>query len=105
MASKHSASRLYQSWLAIPAESPDWTLDDQKDLVEGGNVLTTEPGGVDYLETDAGRPLAMSEVPKGSVEDRVLFRPENPQNRQFRGAFGVGPDARRVRLSPASTTR
>jgi monoterpene epsilon-lactone hydrolase len=75
MASKQSAAvtRLYQSWLTIPAESPDWTLDDQKDLVEGWNVLTTEPGGVDYLETDSGGALAMWAVPNGSVEDRVLF--------------------------------
>jgi monoterpene epsilon-lactone hydrolase len=75
MASKQSAAvtRLYESWLAIPAESPDWTLDDQKDLVEGWNVLTTEPGGVDYLETDAGGAPGMWAVPKGSVEDRVLF--------------------------------
>jgi monoterpene epsilon-lactone hydrolase len=75
MASKESeaVTRLYQSWLAIPAGDPDWSLDDQRDLVEGWNVLTSEPGAVDYLETDAGGVPAMWAVPQNAEEQRVLL--------------------------------
>jgi monoterpene epsilon-lactone hydrolase len=75
MASKQAGAvtSLYQSWLAIPAEDPEWTLDDQKDLIEGWNVLTTEPGGVDYVETDAGGVPAMWALPKGAHDDRALL--------------------------------
>jgi monoterpene epsilon-lactone hydrolase len=75
MASKESeaVTRLYQSWLAMPAGDPDWSLEDQRDLVEGWNVLTSEPRGVDYVETDAGGVPAMWAVPKGAEKDRVLL--------------------------------
>jgi epsilon-lactone hydrolase len=75
MASKQSeaVSKLYQSWLTIPAQHPDWSLEDQRELIEGWNVLTTEPGGVDYLEINAGGRPALWAVPHGSTEDRVLF--------------------------------
>ena len=75
MASKQSGAvtKLYQSWLAALAENPQWSPDEQRDLIEGWNVLTTEPGGVDYIETDAGGVPAMWAVPKGSDEDRVLL--------------------------------
>jgi monoterpene epsilon-lactone hydrolase len=75
MASKESeaVTRLYESWLAIPAGDPEWSLDDQRDLVEGWNVLTSEPGAVDYLETDAGGLSAMWAVPQGAEEHRLLL--------------------------------
>jgi epsilon-lactone hydrolase len=75
MASKQSEAikELYRSWLGIPAQHHDWSLDDQKDMVEGWNVLSTEPGGVDYIEVDAGGVPALWAVPKQAAGDRVLF--------------------------------
>jgi acetyl esterase/lipase len=65
---------LYRSWLAAFAENPEWTPVDQQDLIEGWNVLTTEPGAVDYaeVETPGGR-RALSVVPHGASDDRVLL--------------------------------
>jgi epsilon-lactone hydrolase len=75
MATKESeaVTTLYRSWLEIPTRNPDWSLEDQRDLIEGWNVLTTEPGGVDYLEIDAGGVPAMWAAPKGCEESRVLL--------------------------------
>jgi epsilon-lactone hydrolase len=75
MASKQSVAvtKLYRSWLQIPTRNAEWSLEDQRDMVEGWNVLTSEPGGVDYLETAAGGLPAMWAIPKGSIEDCVLF--------------------------------
>jgi epsilon-lactone hydrolase len=75
MASKQSeaVSKLYRSWLEIPAENPDWSTEDQHDLIAGWNVLTGEPGGVDYLETEVAGAPAMWAVPKGADEARVLL--------------------------------
>jgi epsilon-lactone hydrolase len=36
-------------------------------------ALTAEPGGVDYLEADAGGIPVMWIVPRGAAEDRVIF--------------------------------
>jgi acetyl esterase/lipase len=48
-----------------------------QEVIEWNDVhwtaLTAEPGGVDYIEVDAGGVPAMWIVPKGSVEDRVIF--------------------------------
>lgn len=68
MASSQSGAvnRLYQMWLANPAEGE--VIRDQAQW----DVLTAEPGGVDYLEPDLGGAPAMWAVPKGCVEDRVL---------------------------------
>jgi alpha/beta hydrolase fold len=75
MASKQSeaVAKLYQSWLTIPTQDPRWSLADQRDLIEGWNVLTTEPGDVVYLEVSAGPRRAMWAVPHGATADRVLF--------------------------------
>ncbi len=69
MASTQSGAvtKIYQIWLGNPAE--DDLVRDQREW----DVLTAEPGGVDYLETDAGGRLAMWAVPKGCAEDRVLL--------------------------------
>lgn len=54
------------------AERP--TLDETRDRVETQwPTLTREPGGVDFLEVDAGGVPAMWIVPRGVPEDRVLF--------------------------------
>jgi len=68
MASKQSslAAKLYQLWLTQPPE--DELITNQY----GWELLTDEPGGVDYAETDAGGVPAMWAVPKASAEDRVL---------------------------------
>jgi epsilon-lactone hydrolase len=75
MASKQSeaVTKHYQSNLAAFAENPQWSPGERKDYMEGWNVLTAEPGGVDYLETDAGGVPAMWAVPKGADTSRVLF--------------------------------
>jgi monoterpene epsilon-lactone hydrolase len=75
MASKQSAAvaRLYRSWVEIPTQNPDWSMEDQRDLVEGWNVLTGEPGGVDYVETEAGGLRALWAIPKGAIDDRALL--------------------------------
>jgi acetyl esterase/lipase len=75
MASRQSKAlaKLYQDWLRLPGKNPDWTADDLRQMNEGWQVLTTEPGGVDYLEVDAGGVPAMWAHPKGAREDRVLL--------------------------------
>jgi acetyl esterase/lipase len=75
MASRQSKvlSKLYQDWLRLPGENPDWTAEDLRYMNEGWQVLTTEPGGVDYLEVDAGGVPAMWANPKGARADRVLL--------------------------------
>jgi acetyl esterase/lipase len=62
-----AVAKLYQTWLANPAE--DDVIRDQRQW----DVLTAEPGGVDYLETDIGGVPALWAVPKGCAEDRVLL--------------------------------
>jgi acetyl esterase/lipase len=75
MASRQSGAvtELYRKWLAAPAADPEWTPEDQRALIEEWQVLTAEPGGVDYLEIDAGGVPAMWAVPKGAAEDRVVL--------------------------------
>ncbi len=61
-------------WLKIVAESTRHeSMDAARDFGENWAGLTAEPGGVDYIETDAGGVLAMWAVPKGCVEDRVIL--------------------------------
>lgn len=66
MASKQSGAvaNLYRHWL-VPSEEDD-------PLQDAWDVLTTEPGGVDYLEINAGGVPAMWAVPHQSDERRVL---------------------------------
>jgi acetyl esterase/lipase len=62
-----AVSKLYQTWLSNPAEGD--LIRDQSQW----DVVTAEPGGVDYLESDAGGAPAMWVVPKGCAEERVLL--------------------------------
>jgi acetyl esterase/lipase len=69
MASTESraVTNLYRAFLADSASD---------DLVQGPqhwDVLTAEPGGVDYVEVDAGGVPALWATPKGCAEDRVLL--------------------------------
>lgn len=69
MASRQSGivARLYRTFLANPGD--DELIHDMGQW----DVLTSEPGGVDYIEVDAGGTPAMWAVPKGSAEGRVLL--------------------------------
>jgi monoterpene epsilon-lactone hydrolase len=63
-----AVSKLYRIWTGEPPAG-DELIRDQRQW----DVLTSEPGGVDYLEVDAGGVAAMWVVPKGAVQDRVLL--------------------------------
>jgi acetyl esterase/lipase len=69
MASTQSQAvgKLYRTWLANPGDG-----DIVRDQAQW-DVLTAEPGGVDYLESDIGPTKAMWAVPKDCAEDRVLL--------------------------------
>jgi epsilon-lactone hydrolase len=61
-------------WLKIVAASTKHeSLDAARDFGENWEALTAEPGGVDYIEVDAGGVLSMWAVPKGCTEDRVIL--------------------------------
>ncbi|WP_448702663.1 alpha/beta hydrolase [Mucilaginibacter sp. AW1-3] len=61
-------------WLKMVAESTKHqSMDEARDFGENWASLTAEPGGVDYIETDAGGVPAMWAVPKGCTEDRVIL--------------------------------
>jgi monoterpene epsilon-lactone hydrolase len=74
MASKQSeANKRHYEALAAQADlglSPE-AITEYNDV--HWTALTAEPGGVDYIEVDAGGVQAMWIVPKASVEDRVIF--------------------------------
>ncbi len=72
MASEQSlANKVY--WEAAAAQGP---LAPEA-VIEGVDIrwtpLSGEPGGVDYLEVDAGGIRAMWVRPKGAADDRVIF--------------------------------
>jgi acetyl esterase/lipase len=75
MASKQSEQliTLYKSWAATLHEKPDMPLDELRAMFEHLGDITAEPGGVDYIETDAGGRTALWAVPKGCADDRVLL--------------------------------
>ncbi|SHN21336.1 alpha/beta hydrolase [Mucilaginibacter sp. OK098] len=61
-------------WLTmVAAATGHKTLDEARDFGENWAGLTAEPGGVDYIEIDAGGVPAMWAVPKGCIEDRVIL--------------------------------
>lgn len=61
-------------WLKNVAAARTFTsLDEARDFNEHWGSLTAEPGGVDYIETNAGGVPAIWAVPKGCVENRVLL--------------------------------
>ena len=75
MPSKQAAElrSLYQNWVSSFAANPQMPLNERRDLVEQWPVVTGEPGGVDYLEVQAGGVPAMWAVPGGVAKDRVLL--------------------------------
>jgi monoterpene epsilon-lactone hydrolase len=61
-------------WRVVAAAAPNHaSLAAARDFGEGWGGLTAEPGGVDYLETDAGGVPAIWAVPKKAVTNRVLL--------------------------------
>jgi monoterpene epsilon-lactone hydrolase len=71
MASKQSEE--VKAWWEKSAAAPQMPLNEMRDFNEEWAKLTAEPGGVDYIETDAGGIPAMWVVPKGCIEDRVIL--------------------------------
>lgn len=66
-------ANLYRGWVAAMAENPDAEVDDLRRLFDHWGDVTADPGGVDYIEVDAGGIPAMWAQPKGCREDRVLL--------------------------------
>jgi acetyl esterase/lipase len=64
---------LYERWSAAFAEDPEMPLDRWRAMVEEWPLVTAEPGGVDYVEVEAGGVPAMWITPKGAAEDRVIL--------------------------------
>lgn len=64
---------LYLGWLQAMGNNPEMSLDDMRDLFDHWGDITAEPGGVDYVEVDAGGIDCMWALPKDCSEDRVLL--------------------------------
>jgi acetyl esterase/lipase len=75
MASRQSEQlvTLYSGWIAALTANPEMALDELRAMFEHWGDVTGEPGGVNYIETDAGGLPALWAVPKGSTENRVLL--------------------------------
>jgi len=75
MASKQSEelNKLYLEWVAAMKANPEMPLDELRHMLDQWERITGEPGGVDYIETDAGGVPAMWAVPKSCMQDRVLL--------------------------------
>lgn len=64
---------LYRGWTAAMAANPGGSIDDLRRLFDHWGDVTTEPGGVDYLEVDAGGVPAMWAVPHHANTGKVLL--------------------------------
>jgi acetyl esterase/lipase len=64
---------LYERWSAAFAADPDMPLERWRAMIEEWPQVTAEPGGVDYVEVEAGGVPAMWITPKGAAEDRVIL--------------------------------
>ena len=64
---------LYNGWMAAMQAEPDMPLASMRALFEHWGDITAEPGGVDYLEVDAGGVSAMWAIPHGCAKDRVAL--------------------------------
>jgi len=75
MASKQSEElkTLYRDWVATMQADPDMPLEELRRRFEHLGDVTGEPGGVDYIETDAGGVPALWAIPKGCEQTRVLL--------------------------------
>ena len=61
MASKQTEelNALYRGWVAALQANPEMPLDELRHMFDKWDSITGEPGGVDYIETDAGGVPAM----------------------------------------------
>jgi acetyl esterase/lipase len=75
MASKQSEelNQLYREWVAAFQANPEMSLDEMRHMFEQWPRITGEPGGVDYIETDAGGVPALWAAPKNCAQDRVVL--------------------------------
>ena len=75
MASKQTEelNKLYLEWVAALKANPAMPLDELRHMFEQWERITGEPGGVDYIETDAGGVPALWAAPKNCAQDRVLL--------------------------------
>ena len=64
---------LYQRWSESFAAEPEMPLEKWRALIEEWPQITAEPGGVDYIEVDAGGVPAMWITPKQAALDRVIL--------------------------------
>ena len=63
---------LYKGWVATQLANPDLPLDKLRALFEHWGDVTAEPGGVDYIEVDAGGVPALWAIPKGASPAHVI---------------------------------
>lgn len=63
----------YRRGNALASRNPPASLAEARDQDEHWGDVTAEPGGVDYLEIDAGGVPALWAVPTGWAADRVLL--------------------------------
>lgn len=73
MPTKDPVKDLYERWGAAFAQEPEMPLDRWRAMIEEWPQVTSEPGGVDYVEVEAGGVPAMWIAPKGAAEDRVVL--------------------------------
>ena len=64
---------LYRGWVAAFEANPEMPLDEMRRMFDAWGDITGEPGGVDYLETDADGVPALWAAPKGCAADRVIL--------------------------------
>ena len=64
---------MYRGWVETMAANPEMSVEDLRDMFDHWGDITGEPGGVDYIEVDAGGVPAMWAIPKGCAEDRVVL--------------------------------
>ena len=71
MASKQTEelNKLYLEWVTALKANPEMPLDELRHMFEQWERITGEPGGVDYIETDAGGVPAMWAAPKSCAQD------------------------------------
>ena len=75
MASKQTEvlNALYRGWAAALPANPEMPLDEMRLMLEQWGNITSEPRGVDYIETAAREVPALWAAPKNCAEHRVLL--------------------------------
>jgi hypothetical protein len=72
--SEQAVSELYRTWGLEPAQRPDGTAADRRELVElCGGALSSEPSGDDYIDVEEAEVPGMPLNPKGAHAGRELF--------------------------------